>query len=139
MTKYYVVMSKKEDVATIYFNFQKSVPPIRFRGCTHIQIAPSKWQTVNKSHNSMKEDAENNLLHCVLYYISMGGGFVRSAKHLSKLLHSAKGNSQMMEFVPTVIGKMTEVSVKHGHDKQSDWKELTHDADDEVSKEVRHG
>lgn len=87
----------------------------------------------------MKEDAENNLLHCVLYYISMGGGLVRSAKHFSKLLHSARGISQMMMFVPSVIGQMTEVSVKHGHDKQSDWKELTHDADDEVSKEIRHG
>ena len=86
----------------------------------------------------MNEDTDNNLLHCVLYYISMDGGLVRSSKHLSKLLHSAKGISQMMSFVPTVIGKMTEVSVKHGHDKQSDWKELTHDEDDEVSKEVKH-
>lgn len=86
----------------------------------------------------MKEDADNNLLHCVLYYISMGGGLVRSAKQLSSLLHSTKGISQMMMFVPSVIGKMTEVSVKHGHDKQSDWKELTHDEDEEVSKEVKH-
>lgn len=86
----------------------------------------------------MKEDTDNNLLHCVLYYITMDGGLVRSAKHLSKILHSAKGISQLMVFVPTVIGKMTEVSVKHGHDKQSDWKKLTHDEDDEVSKEVKH-
>ena len=86
----------------------------------------------------MKEDTDNSLLHCVLYYISMDGGLVRSAKHLSKLLHSARGISQMMMFVPLVIGKMTEVSVKHGHDKQSDWKELTHNEDEEVSKEVKH-
>lgn len=86
----------------------------------------------------MKEDTDNNLLHSVLYYISMDGGLVRSAKHLSKILRSAKGISQMMAFVPTVIGKMTEVSVKHGHDKQSDWKELTQDEDEEVSKDVKH-
>lgn len=59
MTKYYVVMSKKENVATIYFNFQKSVPPIRFRVCTHIQIAPSKWQTVNKSITAWNKYAKS--------------------------------------------------------------------------------
>lgn len=59
MTKYYVVMCKKENVATIYFNFQKSVPPIRFRVCTHIQIAPSKWQTVNKSITAWNKYAKS--------------------------------------------------------------------------------
>lgn len=59
MTKYYIVMSKKENVATIYFNFQKSVPPIRFRVCTHIQITPSKWQTVNKSITAWNKYAKS--------------------------------------------------------------------------------
>lgn len=75
---------------------------------------------------------------CILYYISVDGGLVRSANHLSKLLHTTEDASDLMIFIPTIIGKMAEASVKHGHDKKSSWKELKTSDNADICKEVSH-
>ena len=86
----------------------------------------------------MSKNKDNQLFHCVLYYISLDGGLVKSAKHLSNLFQSSKRMSKAMMFAPIIIGKMTEVSVKYGHDKKSDWDELKDSEDAEISTEVKH-
>ena len=86
----------------------------------------------------MSKDTDNHLLYCVLYYISLDGGLVKSAKHLGGLFQSSKGMSQAMMFAPTIIGKMTEASVKHGHDQKSDWEKLRDGEEEKIATEVKH-
>ena len=97
--------------------------------------APDMYERMQER---LSKDKDNQLLHCVLYYISLDGGLVKSAKHLATLFQSSKGLSQVMMFTPTIIGKMTGASVKHGHDKKSDWEELRDGEEEEISTEVKH-
>ena len=101
-------------------------------------FAISASDMYERMQERLSKDTDNQLLHCVLYYISLDGGLVKSAKHLGSLFQSSKGMIQAMMFAPTIIGKMTEASVKYGHDKKSDWDELRDSDDTEISTEVKH-
>lgn len=59
MTKYYIRTEKTGAFGTIYFNFQKCVPPIRWRVCTHIQVDIHAWIAANKSAASWNKFANS--------------------------------------------------------------------------------
>ena len=59
MTKYYIRTEKTGAFGTIYFNFQKCIPPIRWRVCTHIQVDTHAWNVANKSAASWNKFANS--------------------------------------------------------------------------------
>lgn len=61
MTKYYLRSEKKDSQSTIYFNFQKKVPHIRFRVCTHIKIDNQTWEAANKNATAWNKFTKSNV------------------------------------------------------------------------------